>query len=160
MHKSREVDCLLGILFPCVVFILQISTKFPFPVLGAAGKWHCCLEISHWECDFWIGLNWSALLLRCCLASCVRGAYSFCWRNRQHLSCWCWKELLVFSKNYSIQINLKNKESRKQCINSVGVSAVEGYSKLLCVALSVKPDGTTEAGEPFIMFELLAFLKT
>jgi len=66
----------------------------------------------------------------------------------------------VFSKNYSIQINLKNKESRKQCINSVGVSAVEGYSKLLCVALGVKPDGTTEAGEPFIMFELLAFLKT
>lgn len=37
---------------------------------------------------------------------------------------------------------------------------MEGYSKLLCVALSVKPDGTTEAGEPFIMFELLAFLKT
>lgn len=44
--------------------------------------------------------------------------------------------------------------------HSVGVSAVEGYSKLLCVVLSVKPDGTTKAGEPFVKFELLAFLKT
>jgi len=52
VQKSYEAGCFLGIHFQHLAFVFELNAQLPFPVLGAAGKSHCCLGISGWGCDF------------------------------------------------------------------------------------------------------------